>query len=552
METLMAEAAHLDDAVPDDERRDPSHRAGVAGWVKWISLAIIAVCVVLIVRLLPVQAAVAWLTDWTDRLGIWGPVVFGVAYVVAALLFVPGAALTLAAGAIFGLLVGTVTVSIAATIGAALAFLIARYFARSAVERKARAYPKFAAIDRAIGEEGWKIVALLRLSPAVPYSVGNYLYGLTSVRFWPYVLASWAGMLPGTFMYVYLGYLGKTGVVGGGGRTPGQWALLIVGLIATMAVTVYVTYIARKAVRRHTSNEVSTNAARGDEQAKPRGFGGAVIAGVVAVVFAGGTVYAYLNKTKLAALAGPPAAELKEQYERKPDGPTFDHAVLDGLLKKHVSEGGWVDYAALREDAKPLDRYIASLADAPFDELGRDEKLALLINGYNAFTLRLILDHYPLKSIKDIPAEKRWDARRWKIGGNTWSLTQIEHEQVRPKFEEPRIHFALVCAAVGCPPLRGEAYVGSRVEEQLEEQTRYVHDNDKWFRFEPQQNTAHLTSLYKWYGGDFEQVAGSVLKYAARYAPPLEAALDAGKEPKVEWQNYDWTLNDVKNRGQAQ
>ncbi len=522
-----------------------------AAWIKWVSIAVIVVCAVLIVRILPVEAAVGWLTDFTDRLGFWGPIVFGAAYVVAALLFVPGAALTLAAGAIFGLLVGTVTVSIASTIAAALAFLIARYFARCAVERKARHYPKFAAIDKAIGEEGWKIVALLRLSPAVPFSVGNYLYGLTSVRFWAYVLASWAGMLPGTFMYVYLGYLGKTGVAGGG-RTTGQWVMLIVGLLATMAVTVYVTYIARKAIRRHTADEQATDAPQENEQMKRPGTRGAVVFGIVALVVVGATAYAYMNRSKLAALAGPPAVELKEQYQPKSGGPTFDHSALDRLLKKHVFEGGFVDYAALREDAKVLDDYIASLADAPFEELGRNEKLAMLINGYNAFTLRLILDHYPLKSIKDIPGEKRWDHIRWKIGGQTWSLNQIEHEQIRPKFEEPRIHFALVCAAIGCPPLRSEAYLGSRVEEQLEDQSRYVHNSPLWFRFEPEKNVMHLTSLYKWYGDDFKQVAGSVLKYAARYLPELKAALDAGKEPKIEWIEYDWTLNDVANKGKVQ
>ena len=120
---------------------------------------------------------------------------------------------------------------------------------------------------------------------------------------------------------------------------------------------------------------------------------------------------------------------------------------------------------------------------APIDELGRDERLALLINAYNAFTLRLILDHYPVASITDIPADQRWDAVRWRLAGETYSLNQIEHELVRPNFREPRIHFALVCAAVGCPPLRTEAYTGELLEEQLEGQTRYSHAHDRWLRY---------------------------------------------------------------------
>jgi hypothetical protein len=96
--------------------------------------------------------------------------------------------------------------------------------------------------------------------------------------------------------------------------------------------------------------------------------------------------------------------------------------------------------------------------------MGRNEKLALLINAYNAFTLKLIVERLPVQSILDIPAAERWDAVRWKVGGQVWSLKQIEHEQIRPKFTEPRVHFALVCAAVGCPPLRNEAYDASRLD----------------------------------------------------------------------------------------
>src|SRR6202162_5481595 len=129
-------------------------------------------------------------------MGPAGMALYGAVYVAAVLLFVPGIVLTLGAGFLFGLGWGIVVVSLASTIAAALAFLIARYLARGAVERLARKNPKFSAIDRAIGKEGWKILALLRLSPLVPFSLSNYIYGLTSVRFAPYLATSWAAMLP--------------------------------------------------------------------------------------------------------------------------------------------------------------------------------------------------------------------------------------------------------------------------------------------------------------------------------------------------------------------
>jgi uncharacterized membrane protein YdjX (TVP38/TMEM64 family) len=139
-------------------------------------------------------------------------------------------------------------VSAAATTAAALAFLIARHLARGAVEARAKKDKRFTAIDKAIGERGWKIVALLRLSPAVPFSLSNYFYGLTAIRFWPYVLTSWLAMLPGSVLYVYLGAAGKAAAQGGG-RSAAENAYLAVGLAATVAVTLYLTKVARSALR---------------------------------------------------------------------------------------------------------------------------------------------------------------------------------------------------------------------------------------------------------------------------------------------------------------
>ncbi len=520
--------------------------------LKLASAVLIVLALVLLSRALPIDNGIQFLEMWIQGLGVWAPLIFALVYAVAVVFFVPGSALTLAAGAIFGLWWGTVTVSLGATTGAALSFLIARYAAREKVAALAATSPKFSAIDKAIGEEaGWKIVAMLRLTPAVPFTLQNYLYGLTSIRFWPCIAASWFFMLPGTFMYVYLGHLGGQGLsvaagAGDEGRSLGEWVLLVVGLLATVAVTVYVTRLANHAIQKHTGADKPQAEAPAAEApaAQPQGWPvGATVMALIAVLVFSSALYAYIERDSLMELFGPPRITLAEAYEAKPDGPAFDHSTFDALLWNHVDDDGWVDYQGLARDQGDLDEYIAAVAEAPFDDMGRDEKLALLINAYNAFTLRLILDNQPIRSIFDIPADKRWDDARWNVGGHVLSLSQIEHEQVRPKFIEPRIHFALVCAAAGCPKLSNEAYVAERLEEQLADQARYVHEHDRWFRFEPGEGDVHLTQIYQWYGGDFEQTAGSVLDHAARYSPELKQALDAGNTPSIRWLFYDWNLN---------
>ena len=245
----------------------------------------------------------------------------------------------------------------------------------------------------------------------------------------------------------------------------------------------------------------------------------------------------------LVSIFGPPRVEMAETYAAAEGDGVFDHSRYGELVSKHASREGFVDYAALARDPAELDAYVSSLASAELDALPRDERLALLINAYNAFTLRLILDHLPLESIRDIPASDRWDGERWMLAGNTYSLNQIEHELIRPNFQEPRIHFALVCAAIGCPPLRNEAYTGARLEQQLEAQTRLVHGNERWLRYRPGNGTIELTSLYLWYAGDFEQIGGSVLEYVARYDQDLANDLRAGHIPSVRHLDYDWSLN---------
>lgn len=230
----------------------PAAPSGRGGMWKLIVGVLLVVGLVIASQVLPVREWLTTFNDWVAGLGGLGIVIFIAVYVVATVLFLPGSALTLGAGFAFGVVQGFLAVSVGSTLGAAASFLVARHFARAAVSRRFGANPNFTAVDRAVGREGAKIVFLLRLSPAIPFNVLNYLLGLTSVGFWPYVLASWVGMLPGTLLYVYLGYAGRAGLAaasGEGGDHPFKYVYIGAGLLATLAVTIYVTRLARRALR---------------------------------------------------------------------------------------------------------------------------------------------------------------------------------------------------------------------------------------------------------------------------------------------------------------
>ena len=190
--------------------------------------------------------------QWVDDLGAIAPMAFMLIYIVATVAFLPGSLLTLGAGVLFGIVKGSIFVFIGATIGATLAFLVGRYLARSWISKKIAGNQKFSAIDKAVGKEGFKIVLLTRLSPIFPFNLLNYGLGVTGVSLKDYVLAS-VGMIPGTIMYVYIGSLAGSLATIGGETQPdanpiAQWAIRILGFVATVAVTLYVTKIARKAL----------------------------------------------------------------------------------------------------------------------------------------------------------------------------------------------------------------------------------------------------------------------------------------------------------------
>jgi uncharacterized membrane protein YdjX (TVP38/TMEM64 family) len=207
---------------------------------------------VLLARTLDTPALLQAALERVHDLGAWGPLLFVALYVAASVLLLPAVILTLGAGALFGVALGIPTVSAGATLGATVAFLVGRHLARGWVARRLAGVPALRALDAAAVRDGWKLVLLTRLSPAFPFILLNYALALTAVPLRQYVLASWAGMLPGIATYVYLGAVaGDLATLGAGAaaRTPAGWALYGVGLLATLAVTVQVTRLARRALR---------------------------------------------------------------------------------------------------------------------------------------------------------------------------------------------------------------------------------------------------------------------------------------------------------------
>ena len=216
---------------------------------KPIVFALVLIAFSLGVAIFPVRDWIAALNNWIEELGPVGVVVFIGAYAIATVLLFPGWIFTVAAGLIFGVVGGTAAALCGATLGAALAFLVARYLVRDSVQNFAKSNPRFQVIDRAIGENGWKIVGLLRLNPLIPFNISNYFYGITAIPFWQYVLVSTIGMLPGALLYAYLGAVGKATLGAESLPTTGHYLLLGIGLAATFAVSIIVSRLARNALK---------------------------------------------------------------------------------------------------------------------------------------------------------------------------------------------------------------------------------------------------------------------------------------------------------------
>lgn len=222
--------------------------AVISPW-RWALGAVLIAALVAGWFLLPIEDWSDTFQAWIKGLGPWGWMLFAAVYVVGTVLLVPGSVLTFAAGLAFGLGIGFPLVVVSATIGATLAFLVARYLARNTVESLMQKRPKFKAIQSAVSEGGWKVVALLRLSPVLPFNLTNYFYGITDLKLLEYVAATFVGIMPGTLLNVYLGAAGKA--ASGEGASTLEWSFLAVGLVATVVAAVFVTKTAKAKLKEH-------------------------------------------------------------------------------------------------------------------------------------------------------------------------------------------------------------------------------------------------------------------------------------------------------------
>lgn len=228
--------------------------------------------------------------------------------------------------------------------------------------------------------------------------------------------------------------------------------------------------------------------------------------------------------------------------------PVEKNELWTSLVKKHVGADGLVDYKGFIADKVKLQEYLDILSANPPDKKWTDnEKIAYWLNAYNAFTIKLIVDHYPVKSIKDLGAKHQiifintpWDKKFFEIGGKTMTLNRIEHRILRKEFTEPRIHFALNCASMSCPKLRREAYDGSRLDEQLTDQAKtFLSDKS---RNEIDTKTPKLSAIFDFYGKDITKWSGkSLIEFINQYTPVKIAA-----NAEIDYLDYNWNLNDKK------
>lgn len=226
--------------------------------------------------------------------------------------------------------------------------------------------------------------------------------------------------------------------------------------------------------------------------------------------------------------------------------PNANESVWGSLLKEYVNPEHRVNYAGLKKNGLgQLNDYVRGLGQAGTQPLSPNEKKALLINAYNAFTIQWMVQNYPIKSIWSTDAP--FTAARHKLGGKMVSLNGIESEL--RAMGDPRIHAALVCAARSCPPLRREAYIANRLDEQLDDNVREWLANPALNRFDPQQGRAEVSSIFKWYRKDFDAYPGGLKGFLRKYAPRQVMAELGDKTLQISFLAYDWGLNDQEDVG---
>ena len=448
---------------------------------------------------------VARLKQWIEGYGALAPAIYVVGYILATVFFVPGLPITVLGGVAFGPLWGTLYVWIGATIGAGLAFLVARYAVRSTVERWVQASPRIARMDGQAAEHGWRIVMLTRLVPIFPFNLQNYAYGITRIGFWPYLITSSICILPGTAAFTFAGGALSDGR-GDVKRTLGY--LAIAGVLLVL-----ISLIPRWLQRR--------SKLAGDL------LKAAVIAALLGVAPHAGAAPAYAGEN--------------DAYAR--------------LLKAHVRPGtvsgiklALVDYRAVKADpayAQALD----ALAESRPDALASDaERIAFWANAYNLAAIKAVVDQYPAKSIKGGGSllSPIWKRKVAAVGGTPYSLDDIEHGILRKAFKEPRVHFAIVCASLSCPDLPAEPFDAARLDAQLDQQAAvFLSNATKGLKPGADGRTARVSSIFKWFAGDFAASGGVAAFIRAKSSPGVAAQLGAFTDAGLSYLDYDWSLDDT-------
>lgn len=248
----------------------------------------------------------------------------------------------------------------------------------------------------------------------------------------------------------------------------------------------------------------------------------------------------------------------------------FSDQAYATILDRYVNHDGLVDYQGLKHDRERLDSFVVtlgSLSPQVYDQWSKQRKIAFWINAYNALTLKAIVDHYPIRpsffrslvypenSIRQIAGV--WDQLRFRVMGEMLTLDEIEHQILRKRFYEPRIHAALVCAAMGCPPLRREAFIGEGLDDQLEEQSRRFLSSPGGLRIDRTANQVYISSIFQWYGRDFVkgyggsanfekfgEIEGAVLNFISRHLSSSDREFLIGGGYSVRHLDYDWSLNE--------
>ncbi len=466
---------------------------------------------VLLVRLTPVG-------DYLTREGVlsaievlrgspWAPLIFVGVYATATALAVPGTVLTLAGGALFGFWFGTLLNSLGANIGANLAFLLARGLGRDGIKKLLGS--RADSLDKATDQHGFQGLLTLRLIPVAPFNALNFGSGLTSIPWSSYAVATVIGILPGTAVYTFFGE-----------------ALL-----------------------------------QGSTEASSQAYTRVLIAGLLLVVL---SFLPKIFKKKAAAAAVVMALALTSQTASAQNSNSGlpDHQAFSALLAQVVAYPR-VDYDLLKQERRQLDSYLeelAGVAPSAIANASHEERLAFWMNAYNACMLRRVVDRYPIEKtgglfsrlknrVADRPANSVWQIGDvfteavCEVAGATRSQDEIEHEIIRP-LGDPRIHFAVNCAAVSCPPLAAEAFSSARLEEQLDARVRAFVADPRYLRIEDEQGTAvlRLNRVLDWYNVDFGGLDG-VRDFLVPYLPPADRARASAAE--VKFMEYDWTLNDI-------